>query len=119
MSSSKDERRSPEHTLSLPSAIESPQSRPVPLDSEEEDVLFRVARGPHWTSSPSILALPSLLTPSSLDLAGPSNAISMITMMDALHFWGTYRIPETIRFSVLGPNERVTLGETGWQDCLA
>lgn len=85
MSSFGDGLHSLEHILSLLTVVESPKVRSSPSDSKGEDALFRVARGPRRVGSPSILVVPPPPTPLSLDLAGPSGTVSMMTRTDALH----------------------------------
>lgn len=96
MSSSKGKDHSSGHTLSLPSIELLPRVRPSPSNSEEEGVPLRIVRGPLLVRNPGVLALPPLLVPLNLYLAGPSSTISMMTKADALRFRGVYGIPNDI-----------------------
>lgn len=96
MSSFGGERHSPEHALGLSGIIELPHAGP-PLDSEEEDVFFRVTQRPCRVGGPSIITLPSPPTSSSLDLVGSLVTISTMIRTIAFHLWGMYKILETTR----------------------
>lgn len=109
MSSSEGKDHSSRHTLNLSGTKELPRVRLLFLDSNEENVPFRVVWRPYLASDPSVLALCPPLAPLNPDLVGPSSAISTMTRGDAHHLQGVYGILDDIQVLAHNLNERVTL----------
>lgn len=113
MSSSEGKNHSSKCILSLPGTKELSRIRPPPSDSKEKDLFFRLVQRPYQAGDLDVLALPPILASVSLDLAGPSSMISMMTRADALCLQGVYRILDDVRVLVPSLDDSVTSREPG------